>query len=69
VTAPPASLSIDDEEPVAVTGWAGPWPVDERWWEAATGRRRARFQLTAADGSAFLLSVETGRWWLEATYD
>jgi protein ImuB len=86
VTAPPAWLVIDGGEPIGVTGWAGPWPVDERWWERGasgpatgpatgpgrtrtTARRRARFQLAAADGSACLLYVEAGRWWLEATYD
>lgn len=68
VTATPAWLSVSGAPPARITGWAGPWPVDERWWDAA-GRRRARFQLVAADGSASLLFVEIGRWWLEATYD
>nr|WP_198144327.1 DNA polymerase Y family protein [Parafrankia sp. EUN1f] len=69
VTASPAWLSVDGAAPTRITGWAGPWPVDERWWDPAVGRRRARFQLVAADGSASLLFVEIGRWWLEATYD
>ncbi|WP_066062186.1 DNA polymerase Y family protein [Frankia sp. EI5c] len=68
VTAPPAWLSVGGAAPLRITGWAGPWPVDERWWDAA-GRRRARFQVVAADGSASLLFVEIGRWWLEAAYD
>ena len=25
------------EKPVAITSWAGPWPVDERWWNADGG--------------------------------
>src|SRR5699024_6201667 len=25
-----------------VTAWAGPWPVDERWWTADEARRAAR---------------------------
>jgi protein ImuB len=53
----------------AVAGWAGPWLVDERWWDTANHRRRARFQVLTAEGRALLLSVEEGRWWLEATYD
>jgi protein ImuB len=63
----PAWLSVDGGPPVRVTGWAGPWPADERWWEPA-GRRRARFQLTTEDGDACLLFVEGGRWWWEASY-
>jgi protein ImuB len=67
-TAPPAWLSVDGQAAVQVTGWAGPWPADERWWDR-TARRRARFQLATADGRACLLFVEAGRWWWEASYD
>jgi protein ImuB len=52
-----------------VVAWAGPWPADERWWDPATHRRRARFQLLTDDGAAHLAVVEAGRWWLEAVYD
>ncbi|WP_374224748.1 DNA polymerase Y family protein [Micromonospora sp. C51] len=52
-----------------IVGWAGPWPVDERWWAPAEARRRARFQVRLADGSALLLAVESGQWLLEAIYD
>nr|WP_217451618.1 DNA polymerase Y family protein [Candidatus Frankia nodulisporulans] len=68
VTAPPARLMIGAEQPRAVTGWAGPWPVDERWWESGA-RRRARFQLRVADGGGYLLALVGGRWWVEASYD
>lgn len=54
---------------MAVQGWAGPWPCDERWWDAGGWRRRARIQVVLADGSAHLLTVEAGRWSVEATYD
>ncbi|GIJ21380.1 DNA polymerase Y family protein [Micromonospora lutea] len=54
---------------VEIVGWAGPWPVDERWWAPAEARRRARFQVSLADGSALLLAVESGQWLLEAIYD
>jgi protein ImuB len=43
--------------------------VDERWWDGEHHRRRARFQVLTAAGVGLLLSVEDGRWWLEATYD
>jgi protein ImuB len=52
-----------------VTGWAGPWPCEERWWDPAAARRRARLQVVLAGGAAQLLSCEAGRWTVEATYD
>ncbi len=52
-----------------VASWTGPWPVDEKWWDASAHRRRARFQIALDDGSAHLLSLEEGRWRVEATYD
>ena len=68
-TAAPARFSRDGGPWVDIEAWAGPWPVDERWWDAAAHRRRARFQVIAADGRAHLLVIEAGSWWLEATYD
>jgi protein ImuB len=52
-----------------VVSWTGPWPVDEKWWDTSAHRRRARFQIALADGTAHLLAIEDGRWQLEATYD
>ncbi len=52
-----------------VIAWAGPWPLDERWWRPSARRRQARFQLVLDDGSAHLCVLESGRWWREATYD
>ena len=37
--------------------------------DAATASRRARFQLVTADGGAWLVALDGGRWWLEAGYD
>ena len=59
-----------------VTGWAGPWPVDERWWDPDTGFRCARMQITAEDAAerdgsgrqAWLLVWLAGRWLIEASY-
>ena len=69
VSAPPARLAVDGGRPDDVTAWAGPWPVDERWWDPPAHRRRARFQVRVAAGAAYLLSVENGRWLVEAAYD
>jgi protein ImuB len=69
VTAAPARLARAGRAPEAITGWAGPWPVDEHWWDPTRHRRRARFQVLDAGGTAHLLAVEAGRLWLEATYD
>ncbi|MEA3075238.1 MAG: protein ImuB, partial [Actinomycetota bacterium] len=68
-TAEPGKLSIDGGPWVELAGWAGPWPVDERWWDPPARRRRARFQLLTSDGRAHLAAVEGKRWWIEATYD
>ncbi len=51
-----------------VVAWAGPWPTEERWWDEGTHRRRARLQLELDDGSAHVVVIEHGQWWLEATY-
>ncbi|MEU4378114.1 DNA polymerase Y family protein [Micromonospora echinofusca] len=69
VSADPARLAVGAARPVEIVGWAGPWPVDERWWVPAEARRRARFQVCLADGTALLLAVEAGRWLVEAIYD
>ncbi|MEV0394327.1 DNA polymerase Y family protein [Polymorphospora rubra] len=69
VSAPPARITVGSGTPVGIVGWAGPWPVDERWWAPAEARRRARFQVLLADGGGLLLSLSGGRWSVEAVYD
>jgi protein ImuB len=75
LTAPPHRVAVDGHPPRIVLGWAGPWPVEERWWEPDGGRRRARLQV-ALDGPAagsaspaLLLACENGRWRIEGVYD
>ena len=68
VSAAPWRLRLEHDVWQIVTGWAGPWPADERWWEA-TGRRRARFQIATEVGVAYLLALQDGRWQTEAIYD
>jgi protein ImuB len=69
LSAPPAWLSADDGPACAVTGWAGPWPITERWWDPARARRQARFQLVTDDGSAWLAVLQDGQWLIEGRYD
>ena len=52
-----------------VQAWAGPWPVRERWWDAAAARNFNRFQLVDAAGSAWLLVLEGREWTAEGRYD
>jgi protein ImuB len=43
--------------------------VDERWWDPAAHRRLVRLQATTEQGTAYLLRLAGGDWWVEATYD
>ncbi|WP_370065432.1 DNA polymerase Y family protein [Mycobacterium sp. MAA66] len=56
--------------------WAGPWSVDERWWDPGRAKgRTARVQvLLEADGAdrvgrALLLCYRQRRWYLEGVYE
>tara|TARA_B100001105_G_scaffold84421_1_gene66898 strand:- start:292 stop:1965 length:1674 start_codon:yes stop_codon:yes gene_type:complete len=52
-----------------VVAWAGPWPLDERWWDPGRRRRSIRLQVVTADGAARLVVLEGGVWRVAATYD
>ncbi|MDQ1746348.1 MAG: protein ImuB [Frankiaceae bacterium] len=69
ISVAPQRLSIRGGRPVAITAWAGPWPVQERWWDPAAHVSLARFQIVTADGVARLVATGEGRWWVEGTYD
>jgi protein ImuB len=74
ISAPPAALCLSSGRSSGrssgdvIAAWAGPWLLDERWWDAARHRRLARFQLLMADGRAFLATIERRQWWLVAEY-
>ena len=51
-----------------VVAWAGPWPVEQRWWSPDRARRLARFQIVTEQGAAHLVVVEQQRWAILATY-
>jgi protein ImuB len=69
VSAVPQALSIHGGRALPITGWAGPWQVDERWWDPAAHLSCARFQVTGADGSARLLALRDAQWWVEGAYE
>jgi protein ImuB len=76
VSAPPARFAgASGARLRTVTAWAGPWPLDERWWSGGGGRavgvRRSihRFQVVDADGVAWLLVLDGDYWVAEARYD
>jgi protein ImuB len=55
-----------------ITGWAGPWAHDVRWWDPPMHRRCVRYQLVVdgPDGDvACIVSVAGGRAAVEAVYD
>ncbi|WP_375488709.1 DNA polymerase Y family protein [uncultured Jatrophihabitans sp.] len=70
--APPALFAMGDQRADAVASWAGPWPVDERWWSDETARRVVRCQIVDVRGRAYLvtgtMSAEP-HWQVEAIYD
>lgn len=76
ISAEPAWVAVDGCRALPVHGWAGPWPVDQRWWDAA-GWRGSRIQvvLTGSDGgdaegeTALLLAYREGRWTVAGRYD
>ena len=60
--------------------WAGPWPVDERWWDSGQVPTRSRAGRTArvqvlldgdgdTAGRAMLLCYRQRRWYLEGVYE
>jgi protein ImuB len=68
VSGPPAVLVVADRPPREVLSWAGPWPLEERWWDTE-GTRQARFQVDVGGGAAYLMVCAAGRWWVEGSYD
>lgn len=78
ISSPPERLSVEGGPWSRITGWAGPWCVDERWWDPLGHRRKARIQVLVEpvgdprgtrSTQAHLLTLEVGTWWVEATYD
>jgi protein ImuB len=75
LTGVPHRIEVDGDPPRRVLTWAGPWPVEERWWDPGGGRRCARLQAVldaagpAGDLIAVLLACEMSRWQVEGIYE
>lgn len=69
VSAPPAVIVSPTGARRDLTAWAGPWPLEERWWDAAAARRAQRFQVVDAGGEAWLLVLDERGWWAHGRYD
>jgi protein ImuB len=69
VVAAPVRFATNDSRSRTLTAWAGPWPLDGRWWEAESPGRSWRFQAVDHTGCAWLLVLDAGGWWAEARYD
>jgi len=72
-SADPARLTVHGRDE-RLCWWAGPWPVDERWWDpdlasTGSGGRTARAQVLLEDERAFLLCYRQRRWYLEGSYE
>ncbi len=73
LSADPARLTVHGRGE-RLRWWAGPWPVDERWWDDRPGAgqgggRTARAQVLLEDERAFLLCYRQRRWYLEGSYE
>jgi len=62
------SVLVSGTERLRVVAWAGPWPVEQRWWSTERSRRLARFQVVTEDGDAHLVVVERQMWSILASY-
>ncbi|MEO6571152.1 MAG: DNA polymerase Y family protein [Ilumatobacteraceae bacterium] len=67
VSGPPSTIVVGTSRS-RVTAWAGPWPIEQRWWSPERTRRLARFQLVTDRGTAYLVGVEQQRWSILAIY-
>ncbi|WP_433289733.1 DNA polymerase Y family protein [Pseudonocardia sp. CA-142604] len=68
LSAPPHRLVVDDGTPQVVQGWAGPWPLRQRWW-VADAVEGSRMQIAVDGGVALLLLAREGGWWVTGIYD
>ena len=76
LNAAPAQVVIG-QHVYTVMSWAGPWPVEERWWDPLRQRRAVRMQMVLerhGDASvrtathAVVMVLEHGEWWMTARY-
>lgn len=72
LTATPASVQVEGYA-YRVESVAGPWPVEERWWDARRRRRHVRMQMLVRNRRnatrVLLLGLENSEWKVLARYD
>lgn len=69
VSAAPAVIVSQTGTRRELTAWAGPWPLEERWWDPTAGRTMHRVQAVDTTGCAWLLVLDGDGWWAEGRYD
>lgn len=69
ITTEPTSFRTDSDRARRIQAWAGPWPIEEQWWDPGRHRKLARFQVVGTDGTAWLLILENDDWYAEASYE
>lgn len=69
VSAAPAVIVSQTGSRRDLSAWAGPWPLEERWWDPASARSAHRVQAVDASGCAWLLVLDAEGWWAEGRYD
>ena len=72
-SADPSRLVAPGSNDSRLAWWAGPWPVDERWWDPEvpkSGRTaRAQVLVEGKPGRALLLCYRQRRWYVEGIYE
>jgi protein ImuB len=72
LTTTPAVICVNGRD-YHVLRVAGPWPVEERWWDTRRKRRHARMQVLVryprGGTGVFLVGLEHHTWSLLARYD
>lgn len=68
LTDAPHRITVDNGPVRTVRGWAGPWPLYQRWW-TPDAIATSRLQVACDDGTALLLAARQDRWWVVGIYD
>jgi protein ImuB len=72
LTSVPARIEVEGYS-YRVESVAGPWPVEERWWDARRRRRHVRMQMLVRNqrnaARVLLLGLENSEWTVLARYD
>ncbi len=68
LTAVPGYLH-DQGRSSRIIAWAGPWCLDEEWWDPDAGQRAARLQVITHPGRAYLLVSSRQEWAIEGIWD